>query len=144
MITTSSIHRRYSMLDLGTSWTRRCRSGTSLGSVFPFGFPADHQAPRAPEIRRGIDTWWLRCCLPEWKKRETWKTPCEERHKSLFKHQTVSSAPFRMSFQPSNTAALGLSGFFCFQNCMSSDTSPSRLPLPDGLFSIGRTTFLSY
>lgn len=142
MITTSSIHRRYSMLDLGTSWTRRCRSGTSLGSVFPFGFPADHQAPRAPEIRRGIDTWWLRCCLPEWKK----GNPVfhVKNDIDLFKHQTVSSAPFRMSFQPSNTAALGLSGFFCFQNCMSSDTSPSRLPLPDGLFSIGRTTFLSY
>ena len=29
-------------------------------------------------------------------------------------------------------------------NCMSSDTSQSRLPLPDGFFSIGRTTLLSY
>lgn len=26
------------MLDLGTSWTRRCRSGTSLGSVYPLDF----------------------------------------------------------------------------------------------------------
>lgn len=79
------------MLDLGTSWTRRCRSGTSLGKIFPLDSGWSSSTQKTEENSRGIDTWdQLRCCLPEWKKgnleNSVWrKTLTSEKTSNCFK-----------------------------------------------------------